>query len=282
MRIDELIAKVRDRLRGRVDSAALEAELLVAAAVGCERGQLARRAASDAGESAEEAAFDLAARRLRGEPVALLVGAREFFGRRFAVRPGVLVPRPETEHLVEVALAAGPRGTWADVGTGSGAIAVTLALERRGALRCLALDISPHAAECARGNARALAAGGQVDVVRGDLLECVAPRPGVLAGIVANPPYVEPGEWGRLPPEIRLHEPRLALVPGLEGSRGFRRRLIGQAAARLAAGGFLALEVGAGQAGDAREQLLAAGFRGVEIANDLAGIGRVVSGRRAG
>jgi release factor glutamine methyltransferase len=288
--IGELVARLRRELAGRDDSAALEAELLVAAALACERAQLVARWNDVVLPETEAAAAALLARRLRDEPIALILGAREFHGRRFALTPGVLVPRPETEHLVDVALAAidgreratdartaATTGWWADVGTGSGAIAVTLALERP-ALRVLALDLAPAAVACARQNAAALGATGRVTVVRGDLLAAIAAR-GALAGIVANPPYVEPLEWPRLSPEVQKFEPVLALTPWVESAASFRARLIAQAGERLADGGFLAIEVGAGQAGTARDQLLDARFRDVAITNDLAGIGRVVSGR---
>jgi release factor glutamine methyltransferase len=277
MTLAELVAKLRERLLRAVDSPALEAELLVAAARGVPRTQLRRLERDVADEAVVAAACRLAARRLAGEPIAYLRGEREFFGRRFAVAPGVLIPRPETEHLVLVALAAAPSGLFADVCTGSGAVGVTLAAERA-ALRVVAIDLSRHAVACARANAAALGVAGRLHVVRGDLLSALAAAPR-LDGVVANPPYVEPADFDRLDPGVARFEPRLALSPA-EGAARFRARLISESAARLRDGGLLAIEVGAGQAGVARDQLLAAGFRDVRITNDLAAIGRVVSGRR--
>ena len=176
-----------------------------------------------------------------------------------------------------VALAECTTGLFVDLCTGSGAVGVTLAAERA-ALRVVAIDLSRHAVACARANAAALGVAERVQVVRGDLLAAFAAAPR-LDGVVANPPYVEPADFDRLDPSVQRFEPRLALAPA-EGAARFRERLIGEAAARLRAGGLLAIEVGAGQAGVARDQLLAAGFRAVRITNDLAGIGRVVSGRR--
>jgi len=272
-----LVASLRERLRGAVESPALEAELLVAKALRCERAELLGRDRSPASDAVVAEALALAERRQRGEPIAWLIGGREFHGRRFQVGPGVLVPRPETEHLVDVALAAAPRGLWADVGTGCGAVGITLLLERRAPLRCLAIDLSPQAIACARRNAIELGADERdLVLVQGDLLSPVAPGPR-LDGIVSNPPYVEPHEWPLLPPEIQWFEPQLALTPGCESAAAFRGRLIAQAVERLKPGGFLAIEVGAGQAGVARDQLLAAGLRRVAITNDLAAIGRVVS-----
>lgn len=278
MTLDDLTARLRERLRGRVDSAALEAELLVARAAGLERAQLLARGRDEAAREVVAAACRFAVRRLAGEPVALLLGGKEFWGRRFALRPGVLVPRPDTETLVEAALAVLRRGRVADVGCGSGAIAVTLAAERP-ELAVVAIDRSPVALECARGNAVAHGVGGRVACVRGDLLGAVAPRP-CLDAVVSNPPYVEPLDWPGLPREVQLYEPRLALAPLGESAASLRARLIGQARERLVPGGWLAIEVGAGQAGVARDQLRAAGFTAVTIVNDFASIGRVVHGRR--
>jgi release factor glutamine methyltransferase len=277
MTIAELTTRLRLALLQSVESPALEAELLVGAALGIERGELWRRERDAASAEVVARADSLAARRRLGEPVAYLLGAREFHGRRFALGPGVLIPRPETEHLVDVALRTRPRGRFADVGTGSGAVAITLAAECA-ELRVVAIELSARAAACAGANARALGVAARVDVVRGDLLAMLPARP-CLDGIVANPPYVEPADFDRLDPSLQRFEPRLALSTD-EGSAGFRRRLIVESAARLVPGGLLAIEVGAGQAGVAREQLLAAGFGGVAIENDLAGIGRIVSGRR--
>lgn len=277
MTLGELATRLRERLLRAVDAPALEADLLVAAARGVPRARLRTLDRDAAAPEVVATACRLAARRLAGEPMAYLLGAREFFGRRFAVSPGVLIPRPETEHLVLVALAAKPSGLLADVCTGSGAVGITLAAERP-ELRVVAIDLSRHAVACARANAAALGVAARVQVVRGDLLAPLAGGPR-LDGVVANPPYVEPADFDRLDPSVRKFEPRLALAPA-EGAASFRERLIRAAAARLRPGGLLAIEVGAGQAGVARDQLLAAGFRAVRITNDLAGIGRIVSGER--
>lgn len=278
MTLEELVTRLRERLRGEVESAALEAELLVAAAHGVPRERLLSIGRDDAVPEVVQRACSFAVRRLTGEPLALVVGARDFFGRSFALRPGVLVPRPETEHLVEAALAHVARGLVADVGTGSGALAVTLAAERPDALRVVALDVSPVAIACARANAAAHGVESRIAFALSDLLSAVAPGPAFDA-VVANPPYVEPLDWPALPREIQKFEPWWALTPGRESAASFRGRLIEQASVRLKPGGWLGVEVGAGQAGVARDQLRAAGFRDVAIVNDLASIGRVVHGR---
>jgi release factor glutamine methyltransferase len=279
MTLDDLVTRLRERLRGEVESPALEAELLVAAAHGVARERLLSIGRESADAAVVQRACSFAVRRLTGEPLALVVGAKEFYGRRFALRSGVLVPRPETEHLVEAALKHVARGLVADVGTGSGALAVTLAAERPADLRLVALDLSPVAIACARANAAEHGVRARVAFVLGDLLTAIAPGP-TLAAVVSNPPYVEPLDWPALPREVQKFEPWWALTPGRESAAALRGRLIEQASARLAPDGWIGIEVGAGQAGVARDQLRVAGFRDVTIVNDLASIGRVVHGRK--
>ena len=216
-------------------------------------------------------------RRQAGESVAYLVGKKEFWGLDFAVDARVLVPRPDTETLVEEARARldgaeAPR--IADVGTGSGALAVTLAKLRPDAA-VFASDISAAALEVARGNAERH--GVAVTFLEGDLaapLEGQAP----FSLIVANLPYVPSADLAALPPEVRA-EPVLALDGGADGL-DLARRLVEAAPALLAPGGTLALEIGAGQAGATAALLTAAGFVEVHVRPDLAGIERVVAGRK--
>ena len=197
-------------------------------------------------------------------------------GDAFAWGPGVLIPRPETEHLVEVALERCPAGPLVDVGTGSGIVALTVALENDARQSpVLGIDCSAAALDHARRN-RELLGPADVAFVRGDLLAPLRSAP-CLAGVLANLPYVEPRDLALLAGDVRDHEPEMALVPRGERPASIRRRLLEQAARRLIPGGLLALEVGAGQAGQARDDLLAHGFREIGIHNDLAGIGRIVS-----
>ncbi|MBL8842546.1 MAG: peptide chain release factor N(5)-glutamine methyltransferase [Planctomycetes bacterium] len=279
MTLDDLAARLRERLRGQVDSPALEAELLVSAAAGFPRERLIVRGREVASSAVVAQACHLAVRRLAGEPVALLLGARDFFGRTFRVIPGVLVPRPDSETLIEAALAAGVAGRIADVGCGSGILGVTLAAERPAVRTVVALDLSPYALHCTRENAARHGVASRLQLVRSDLLTGLAPAARFDA-IVANPPYVEPLDWPGLPSEIVKYEPWFALTPGFESAAAFRARLIAQACERLRPGGWLAIEVGAGQAGVARDQFRAAGLRDVAIHNDLGSIGRIVSGRQ--
>jgi release factor glutamine methyltransferase len=217
-------------------------------------------------------------RRQAGESVAYLTGRKEFWKLEFAVDARVLVPRPDTETLVEEAVARldasgeAPPPRIADVGTGSGALAITLAKLRPGAA-VFASDVSGPALEVARANAERLSAA--VTFVEGDLgapLGAHAP----FSLIIANLPYVPAGELASLPPDVRS-EPVLALDGGADGL-DLVRRLVADAPALLGPGGVLALEIGAGQGEATRALFGAAGFADVQTRRDLAGVDRVVSG----
>lgn len=205
--------------------------------------------------------------RMRGKPTQYITKKQEFYGRVFRVSPAVLIPRPETEHLIEAVLARRRIGPFIDVGCGSGAIAVTLALETNA--RCLALDISAEALDVARENAMALRA--PVEFVRGDLLSAI--RDNTAAVVAANPPYVAPGDRETLQREVRDWEPPLALFAGESGLAVYRR-LIPDAWRVLQTGGLLAMELGAGLAPAVAELLDR--WKSVEILNDLQGIQRVI------
>ena len=225
---------------------------------------------------------DMIKRRQAGESIAYLTGRKEFWKFELCVDARVLVPRPDTETLIEEALArlgepgeAGdPPWRIADVGTGSGALAITLAKVRAGAA-VFAGDVSPGALEVARANAERL--GAAITFVEGDLgAPLVAHAPFTL--IVANLPYIPTAEIASLPADVRS-EPALALDGGADGL-DLVRRLVADAPALLAPGGVLALEIGDGQAAPTRALLEAAGFTDVQTRKDLAGIERVVSGRK--
>jgi release factor glutamine methyltransferase len=202
-----------------VDSPRLTGELLLAHALRCDRVRLYLDFDKPLGEPELAAFRELVKRRAEGEPTAYLVGKREFYGRPFRVTPAVLVPRPETELVVEAALAALPEGGAAlDLCTGSGAIALSLALERPSA-RVLATDLSPEALAVARENAAAL--GAAVELLEGDLFAAV-PADGRFDLIVSNPPYVPSGELPGLSREVR-REPALALDGGPDGLALLRR-----------------------------------------------------------
>jgi release factor glutamine methyltransferase len=257
-----------------VASARLDAELLAAHAFGMSRIEL--YAHFDRPLAAAELASyrDLVSRRLAGEPVAYLLGHKEFWSLDLLVDSRVLIPRPDSETLVEEALDrfAGPGGRIADVGTGSGALALALAKERPEA-QVFATDISPEALAVARANAERL--GLAVTFWQGDLDQALVPA-GRFELIVANLPYIPSAEIDGLAADVRS-EPRLALDGGADGL-ALLRRLIEAAPELLQPEGCLALEVGAGHAGAVEEFLRGAGFGGIRSRRDLAGIERVVSG----
>lgn len=235
-------------------------------------------ARDDAEVSAENLArFEaLVERRLGGEPVAYLVGSKEFFGRSFAVDRRVLVPRPETEHLVEAAIELAdslpPRPRMLDLGTGSGCVAVTLALELA-ASRVSATDRSPSALALARTNARTL--GARVAFLAADWAAPLRAEDFDL--LVSNPPYLD-ADGGEEMPEVLQWEPAAALWAGTGGLDAYRELLASLAGAR--AGTPLVLEIGLGQATPLAELAQSAGWRLAAVHRDLAGIERVVELRR--
>jgi release factor glutamine methyltransferase len=252
-----------------VDTPRLDAEVLLAHALGVDRLVLVtdrdRRVEGPAVRTFQDA---VRRRSVAREPVAYITGVKGFRRLDLDVDARVLIPRPETETLVEAALDL-PRGARvADVGTGSGAVALALKDERPD-LDVVATDTSADALAVARANAERL--GLDVAFVEGDLLDGA----GRVDAVVSNPPYVEDG--APLAPEISRHEPPGALFAGADGLAVIRR-LVEQVAASAAR--FVALEVGMGQAGAVAGVLRAAGFPRIEVRADLAGIDRVVAGRR--
>lgn len=254
----------------------LDADLLLAHALGLERLQLYTDSERPLTPDELARARELVARRARREPVAYLVGERAFRRLRLGVGPEVLVPRPETEVLVEWALAVAPEGgTVLDWGTGSGAIALALADEGPG-LRVTALDRSAEALERARANL-ARCPGAEVEWLLSDGFAAVAGRRFDL--IAANPPYLSSGDLAAAPPELAF-EPEGALVSGPTGLEAVER-IAREAPAHLEPGGWVLIEVGEGQAPAAEDLLRAAGLGEVGHRDDLAGIARTVGGRRA-
>ncbi len=216
---------------------------------------------------------------MSGEPIQYITGEAEFYGLPFRVTPEVLIPRPETEHLVEkvIELAANyPEPRIVDIGTGSGIIAVTVAHHLPHAL-IAATDLSSSALAIARENAKRNGVAGRIRFLEGDLLAPVSE--GQFEIVVSNPPYVPEADRGSLAVEVRDYEPALALFAGEDGLEVFRR-LIPAAFAALTPGGFLVLEIGYGQEAAIRALLVDAGFEGIEFYSDLQGIARVACGQR--
>lgn len=260
----------------------LDGQVLLAHVTGSPRATLVAfpERALDADVAARYAS--LVARRARGEPVAYLIGHREFFGLDFLVDARVLVPRPETELLVEAALAdlrarlaANPSHPprVADIGTGSGAIALALAVSEPRLPLVYATDVSADALALAGENARRLGVAERVRCLRGDLL---APLPEPVDVLVANLPYIAPADAATLPVDVRMYEPALALY-GAEDGLGHLRRLLAAASAVLRPGASLYLEIGYDQ-GSAVLALARAAFPGADarLVSDYAGLDRVV------
>jgi release factor glutamine methyltransferase len=316
------IAQLRD---ARVPSYTLAAELLLLHVLGRDRAWIYAHPEQSVARPDEHKFFALIARRAAGEPTQHLTGKQEFWGLEFEVTPDVLIPRPETEHVVEVVLdrlalhevRAGRRQTTkgeglhiADIGTGSGCIAIALAKELPAAT-FLATDVSAAALEVARRNAARHGFGQRMQFVEANLLERrgelersveaghAAPPPGKIEAlgphrprptgheslpfdlIVSNPPYVGRRENESLPRDVREHEPELALFGGEEGYELYAD-LIAQAAARLKPGGILVLELGYNSLAAVQPLLDAASWTSVGVTNDLAGIPRVIAAERVG
>lgn len=260
--------------RADVDSPRLTAELLVAHVLGVDRGAVLGLGNRELTADETTKLGQLRARRVRREPLAYITGQRDFYGRSFAVSPGVLIPRPDTETIIDLAKKLLPHdasGFATDVGTGSGCLAVTLALEFR-RLRVIALDISPVTLVCARENARRHGVAGRVCCMRGDLLAAVC---GGLAICVANPPYVDPADEPILQPEVRDFEPPVALYADDSG-RALARRVIVQALPLLQPGGALLLEFGANQARPMIDAAKQAGYATAKAEPDRTGLPRVL------
>jgi release factor glutamine methyltransferase len=272
----KLLQWTADYFAGKeIESARLEAELLLAATLDLDRVGLYINFERPL-EVAELKAFrERVRRRALREPVQYILGETEFWSLPFNVGPAVLVPRADTEILVEEALARidGPARIL-DVGTGSGAIAVALAHEKP-ELQVMAIDCSEPALVIARGNALRNGVAERVTCLAGDL---AALPSGPFEMVVSNPPYIPTTDLAQLMPEVRDYEPRLALDGGADGLNAYRQ-LAMQAGQVLTPGGWLLVEIGIGQAVDVSSLLKAAGMIEIGQRNDYAGIPRVVAGR---
>lgn len=262
------------RLAAVADQPLAEAEMLWAEVLGCTRAQLIARDAGSPDEQSLQTVAALIARRAAGEPMAYLLGRRGFWTLELDVGPAVLVPRPETETLVEWALQLlepDAAQTIADLGTGSGAIALAVAVERPQA-QIIATDASRAALDVASRNAQRLGVH-KIEFRQGHWYAPLAAQRCAL--LLSNPPYIADGDPHL--PALR-HEPRSALVAGADGLADLRQ-LIAGAGAHLTGDGWLLLEHGATQAQAVRDLLSAAGFADVETRSDLAGLPRISGGR---
>jgi release factor glutamine methyltransferase len=273
----DLVAQGVERLAGVSDSPALDAELLLSHTLGHPRARLKSHPEEVPATREVERYLGFLQRRAQGEPLAYIVGRRGFWTLTLNVTPAVLVPRPETELLVERALSLRPdaAGRVADLGTGSGAIALALASERP-QWQVTATDVSPEALEVARRNAADLGLRN-VEFAGGSWFEQLADRRFHL--IVSNPPYIGPDEPEMASPALR-YEPRNALTPGVDAAGAATSRAAGLASLlaivraappHLERGGWLLLEHGSTQAPDVARELVVRGFRHVRSHRDLAG-----------
>lgn len=279
MTIREAISAARARLVAagiEPGEAGRDARLLARHALGWDRPTLVTRESEDAGEPFQTAFHALIERRARREPVAYIRGVQEFWGRDFTVSPAVLIPRPETELIIEELLARAHAGgaiaRVADIGTGSGCLAITAALELAGA-RLVATDISRAALDVARHNADR---HGVADRIMFCDTPYLAGVEGVFDCIVSNPPYVTEAEYQQLMPEVREYEPDTALRSGEDGLRDIRQ-LVDLAPMRLAPGGTMIVEMGYQQADAVVD--LATGYPSLivkTVSNDLQNIPRVI------
>jgi release factor glutamine methyltransferase len=276
------VAAAAERLaRAAVPDPGREAELLMGHLLGKDRGGVVARRPDPLDASLAVRFEDLVRRREEREPFQYLTGEQEFMGLAFHVDLRVLVPRPETEGVVTVALALGlpEAARVADLGTGSGCIAIAVAVARPD-LSLHALDVSPGALEVARGNAERHGVGARIAFELADLARPPEPWLGSMDAVLSNPPYVAEDEWAGLSPEVRDHEPWVALVPGATGLEAYRA--VAESAFRLLRpGGRLVVELGFKREAGAREAAARAGLTGLEVREDLRGIPRVLVAKRA-
>jgi release factor glutamine methyltransferase len=267
-----------------IDNARFEARLLLARASGLSVEQLIARGLDESPVDVATTLRSLTARRVKREPMAYILGEREFWGLPFKVTPDVLVPRPDSETMIEAALALLPDRArpWRllDLGTGSGCLLLTLLREFPNASG-VGLDASPRALDVARANAQDLSVADRATLIAGDWREpgWTAALPGAPFDlVVSNPPYIEAAAIDGLMPEVARFEPRLALDGGPDGLAAYRR-IVADGPEIVTRGGFLAVEGGEGQASDIVDIFSASGFVPLAPWKDLGGIERVIAAR---
>ncbi|MCZ7555141.1 MAG: peptide chain release factor N(5)-glutamine methyltransferase [Bacteroidia bacterium] len=268
-----------------VSEAKRSAEHLLAHALGQKRIQLYLRFDQPVGDEELELFRSFVRRRLANEPVQYIVGTTEFYGMEFELTPDVLIPRPETEHLVEAVVdwvranAALDNPKLLDIGTGSGCIPIAIAAQLP-SCTCTALDVSEAALDIARRNAMRHGVEDRINFLRHDMLNGALPDEQRFDIIVSNPPYVAEADIAELQPEIRLHEPMLAITDNGDGLT-FYRRIAGGASTLLTPGGLLAVEVGYGQSEAVQRIFLSHNLSVQSIIQDYSGIARVLLAGRA-
>jgi release factor glutamine methyltransferase len=280
--VRDLLEDASARLGGSdIPNPHFEAELIFAEAAGLSRAQVLAGLAA-AGQNVCRRFYAMLERRSAREPLAYILGRKEFYSLELQVGPGVLVPRPETETVVDAALrflAGRTSRTVLDIGTGSGAIALAIASNGAGA-RVFATEVSAEAAAVARHNTVALGLAPRLAIIEADCWPNSEDAPERFDLIVSNPPYIRDADIGKLEAEISRYEPRIALSGGVDGL-DFYRRIAAGLGHHLKPDGAVIVEVGDDQAGEVATIFQLAGLAQIEIIKDLAGIPRVVQARRA-
>ena len=276
MIIKDALCEAMHRLRSAgIPDPARDARILVAHAIDASAAGLAARTQDALSESELARVCDVVSERCAGKPVSMIKGWREFWGRDFRVTPDVLDPRPETEALINALIANGPGRRVLDLGTGSGIISITLALEWPDAT-CLAVDRSKSALSVARENARLHWVGERIEFRTSDWWDSVL---GTFDVIVSNPPYISDRDYAALDPNIRRWEPEAALRGGSDGLIAYRT-IFDRAREFLAAEGMIAVEMGYDQPNDVSNLASAAGLGDVRIHRDMNGHERVLTATR--
>jgi release factor glutamine methyltransferase len=273
---------IEELKRVQMTSPSVSADLLLAFVLGWDRVRVLAHPEEPVPDKTWARFEELVLRRTKGEPLQYLTGEREFYGLVLRTGPGALIPRPETEILVEEAIrlmthGSLPRARFLDIGTGAGCIAIAVAHAIPSATGW-AVDLSDRALDMARGNAIRHGVAGRILLIRASLLECF-PRHSTFDFIFCNPPYVALKDYDSLPSEVRDYEPHLALFGGESGLE-FYQELATELPSRLVPGGYLLLELGAGQADEVRQLIENEGLRVERILDDLQGIPRCLVGRK--
>jgi release factor glutamine methyltransferase len=273
---------IEELKRAEIKSPVLSADLLLGFILGWDRVRVLSHCEESLSADQWEYLQDRVRRRIHREPIQYLTGEQEFYGLVFRVGPGTLIPRPETEILVENAIdlmrghsLSGAR--FLDIGTGSGCIAISIAHEVPFAVGW-GVDISPAAIQIARGNTIRHGVAERILLIRSDRLQCFPQKP-LFDFILCNPPYVALKDCDSLPSEVRDHEPHTALFGGESGLE-FYISLVPEVPSRLATGGYLLLELGAGQSEQVKQIVQREGISVERILNDLQGIPRCLVGRK--
>jgi release factor glutamine methyltransferase len=279
MSLRELYTLGRDSLKkSGIENPDLEASILLSRTLGVSKTDVYAHPEMEVEDNRVKAFNQMLERRLRGEPIAYILGEKEFYSRTFLVNPSVLIPRPETEILVEEALRVIENLSFplvADVGTGSGCIAVTIGCECKDT-QIFATDVSLDALTVARANAQRHGVSSHISFISADFLSCF--RKESLDVVLSNPPYVSAVDFFNLEPKVRDFEPKVSLFGGEDGLNCIRR-ILPQAARVLKDNGWCIIEIGANQSEKTAEIFDGMGFKDISVVEDLAGIVRVVKGK---